>query len=435
MASSVAAQVKENLRKSLPESLLKDRNDQECIAPFMTKEIVLGRKLGSGEFSHVYRVKSFRLDNSLESSFSTEECAMRHHMRRTENYHNTKKCSYALKHLRPDLINKYESNEYALLARDLVQEAELLAVLQHPNIITLRGTSLFGHNGFAQGPKGYFMILDRLEETLFDRIAMWKRSTRPRRRSWLLCKQTKEKGSINEGCTLTEQLLSQQLEVALQVAAAIVYLHDKNIIYRDLKPANVGFDVQGNVKLFDFGLAKVMPLNGDPYHDKFVMSGAGSPRYMAPEVLSSKTTYNLKADVYTFGVVLWEVLSLEKPYAFIRSMDTLIEHVNSGVRPDINLKWPFSIQEVLKMSFDPSPSKRPSMTFIFEAIGSTLNHIRDGGSSHQQHSRLSRGQSMGSTKDWRDNLYETDPSKKSEKLHSAFVKLSGKFYMLGREIK
>lgn len=326
MASSVAAQVKENLRKSLPESLLKDRDDQECIAPFMTKEIVLGRKLGSGEFSHVYRVKSFRLDNSLESSFSTEECARRHHMRRTENYHNTKKCSYALKHLRPDLINKYESNEYALLARDLVQEAELLAVLQHPNIITLRGTSLFGHNGFAQGPKGYFMILDRLEETLFDRIAMWKRSTRPRRRSWLLCKQTKEKGSINEGCTLTEQLLSQQLEVALQVAAAIVYLHDKNIIYRDLKPANVGFDVQGNVKLFDFGLAKVMPLNGDPYHDKFVMSGAGSPRYMAPEVLSSKTTYNLKADVYTFGVVLWEVLSLEKPYAFIRSMDTLIEH-------------------------------------------------------------------------------------------------------------
>lgn len=70
-----------------------------------------------------------------------------------------------------------------------------------------------------------------------------------------------------------------------------------------------------------------MPSNGDSYNDQFKMSGAGSPRYMAPEVFGSEPTYNLKADVYTFCVVLWEVLALEKPYAFVRSRQSLIDHV------------------------------------------------------------------------------------------------------------
>ena len=58
------------------------------------------------------------------------------------------------------------------------------------------------------------------------------------------------------------------------------------------------------MKLFDFGLATVVPdSSSNPYEDKFKMSGAGSPRYMAPEVLvNPPEKYNLKADVYTFGL-------------------------------------------------------------------------------------------------------------------------------------
>jgi serine/threonine protein kinase len=47
----------------------------------------------------------------------------------------------------------------------------------------------------------------------------------------------------------------------------------------------------------------------------------------APEVLGNEPTYNLKADVYTFGILMWEVLSLKKPYAFTRSMAALVDHV------------------------------------------------------------------------------------------------------------
>ena len=92
------------------------------------------------------------------------------------------------------------------------------------------------------------------------------------------------------------------LFLAFQISAAISYLHSHNIIFRDLKPANVGFDVRGDVRIFDFGLARIMPANGDPYTDTFDMSGAGSPRYMAPECLIGQP-YNLKVDVYSFRKV------------------------------------------------------------------------------------------------------------------------------------
>ena len=85
---------------------------------------------------------------------------------------------------------------------------------------------------------------------------------------------------------------------------------------------------EGDVKLFDFGLAKMMPPIGNSYNDQFVMSGAGSPRYMAPEILNGEPTYNLKADVYTFGMVLWEVLALQKPLIFLTSRSELMKYVS-----------------------------------------------------------------------------------------------------------
>ena len=86
------------------------------------------------------------------------------------------------------------------------------------------------------------------------------------------------------------------------------------------------------MKIFDFGLARVMPEDdGCPYTDEFEMSGAGSPRYMAPECLSGDC-YNMKADVYSFSIILWEMLSASRPYAFVKSLEQLIQHVGKFVK-------------------------------------------------------------------------------------------------------
>ena len=76
------------------------------------------------------------------------------------------------------------------------------------------------------------------------------------------------------------------------------------------------------MKIFDFGMARVIPGGGDPYNDTFDMSGAGSPRYMAPECLRDEA-YNMKADVYTFALVFWEMLTGQMPYSFTTSIITL----------------------------------------------------------------------------------------------------------------
>ena len=107
-----------------------------------------------------------------------------------------------------------------------------------------------------------------------------------------------------------------------------------------------------------------MPESGDPHEDKFEMSGAGSPRYMAPELLS-EDSYNLKADVYTFALVLWECLTGQAPYAFVRRRDQLIYHVvHEGGRPEIDESWPSPIQNMLESSFDGNMNLRPVSTVL-----------------------------------------------------------------------
>jgi serine/threonine protein kinase len=79
-------------------------------------------------------------------------------------------------------------------------------------------------------------------------------------------------------------------------------------VYRDLKPDNIGFDVRGDVKLFDFGLSvEITDKHPRTENGLFKLSGnTGSLRYMAPEVALEKA-YNHKVDVYSYGILLWQV--------------------------------------------------------------------------------------------------------------------------------
>lgn len=115
--------------------------------------------------------------------------------------------------------------------------------------------------------------------------------------------------------------LSRCIDVGSQLAGALKYCHDDafpgcRILHRDVKPNNIGFATNGDLVLFDFGLASLWRMNGDHEDDnapRKLTGETGSMRYMAPEVANSQP-YSHKAEVFSFATVLWELCAHKKPF-------------------------------------------------------------------------------------------------------------------------
>ena len=168
------------------------------------------------------------------------------------------------------------------------------------------------------------------------------------------------------------------LRRALELAEALKYLHedcfkDSTIIHRDLKPDNIGF-VDGKLKLFDMGLSICVAKSANP-SDAFEMTGCtGTLRYMAPEVALNKP-YSEKSDVYSYGIILWQMASDRIP--FKRAGKTAFYEcvVTDGLRPDLRTSWPKEFQGLLAACWQSDASKRPSFSKIQDILFSLQNAI------------------------------------------------------------
>jgi len=139
-----------------------------------------------------------------------------------------------------------------------------------------------------------------------------------------------------------------------------------------LKPDNIGFSSDGIVKVFDFGLARELrPEDKDDSGLYRNMTGfTGAIRYMAPEV-GANARYNLKADVYSFSMLLHHMMALEPPLG-LYTPKMIVERVFvRGHRPLVDAKWPQGVNELMRVAWDESIRNRPS----FSSIVDTLDRI------------------------------------------------------------
>lgn len=142
----------------------------------------------------------------------------------------------------------------------------------------------------------------------------------------------------------------------------------------------------GDVKIFDFGLAKELdPSLRHGCTEFYELSGnTGSLRYMAPEVARSEP-YNLTADVYSFGLLLWQVCSMDLPYDGMNRQDHSELVVYGNERPPLDSSWSTPLRILMKRAWEPDPSVRPSMDSIYKILKREICSLRDGDETGLEH--------------------------------------------------
>jgi serine/threonine protein kinase len=182
-------------------------------------------------------------------------------------------------------------------AERFTREARALAALSHPNIVTVFD---FGQAG------GYYYLLMEFVDGVNLRQAM-------------------------RGGRFTPE---QALAVVPPVCDALQYAHEHGIVHRDIKPENLLLDKSGRIKIADFGIARMLHVGEPGTVSEWVpggSQGAGTPQYMAPEQLGASPAADHRADIYSLGVVLYELLTGQLP---VRRLEPPSRKVQIDVRLD-----------------------------------------------------------------------------------------------------
>ena len=151
-------------------------------------------------------------------------------------------------------------------------------------------------------------------------------------------------------------------KIGLDIAKGVYYLHNHKppILHRDLKSLNVLLDGAMTAKLADFGWTRVI--------SKVMTSKIGTYQWMAPEVINGQK-YTEKADVFSFGIILWEIATRKPPYYGIDGTEVSKRVANENFRPKISEKeCPAPLLHLMRRCWEKNPDDRPTFGEIIREM-------------------------------------------------------------------
>lgn len=250
----------------------------------------------------------------------------------------------------------WKAIDYGLLTEDkkqlIVTEINLLRDLNHPNIV-----KYFDHI-INKETKTLYIIMECCEGGDLQKLIQ-------------KCKETKS--HFSEGFIW---------RVLYQTSKALQGCHSHKskkitVLHRDIKPANVFLDMGGNIKLGDFGLARVLNEN-----EHFCETVVGTPYYMSPEIIKG-SKYNRKSDIWSLGCLIYELCALAPPFT-ARRFEQLSKNISDGKFSRIPEMYSTDLQKIISFMLSVDHGYRPTIEIILhhptvvsnlEQSSATNNHL------------------------------------------------------------
>ncbi|KAL3935282.1 MAG: hypothetical protein SGBAC_009171 [Bacillariaceae sp.] len=422
------------LQRMQKDSRFFPNNPSESFPRFKANEVALEKNLGQGEFGVVFSIAAIDAktdevkshdhlsapDDDTNTTLYDSEHAKSNHLHDQESKSNPqdapprvqiefdssvrlKDASLALQEqdmallLEPNVSKDYMSahvirdgvSRYAIkrlkkslkgaalvqATADLAAEANFLMALRHPNICKIRGT--IGE----PGTRGFAIVMDRLTLTLREKMAEWKKmddrgSISSKVKNAL---HIQSHSKLEAKLVVQKEIYGEKLLAAYDVSRALRCLAEHSIVFRDLKPENLAFDLRGDLRLFDFGLAKELKEKDMTADGMYHLTGTtGSRRYMAPEVIQNKD-YGLAVDVYSFAILFWELMSNRNAYAYSSVQKHFEMVVQRKQRPNLKKMIPKNVPpqdsticDLVEQSWSHNPRDRLCIEDICDTLFSEI---------------------------------------------------------------
>jgi uncharacterized protein (TIGR02145 family) len=239
---------------------------------------------------HNYKIISLLGEGGMANVYLVEHEALGHR--------------YALKLLKEEFV------QHPNIRKRFLAEAKNLAKMQHPNVIKV--TDLIDAGDIVA------FVMEYVEGVSLEEY-------------------------ISQNAPLKNEIIESLFN---QMINAVEYVHSQDLIHRDIKPSNFMVTPQGTVKLLDFGIAKNLNDGLVDYTRTSMAQQMGTPMYMSPEQVRNTTEITKQTDIYSLGVVLWQMVSGQKPYSSqtLSAFDLQLMIVQEVLTPT-NTQWDLIIQK------------------------------------------------------------------------------------------